>query len=636
MSRLFWFVIVNLFFGFSLARAQSLPRVNVLHTSDLHSHFTSRQSDRGLGGYARLKSKITQLRGQRSNTLLLDSGDWSEGTIFFTLGSGVQSQKMLDKFGYDAVVLGNHDWLVGPNQMYDTFVSSGIQTPILSANLNFSNLSPQVPLGNFIKPYIIKEMNGVKVGIFGLSTFQLMYDSYFEPVKIKDPVRPALATVQYLRNVEKCQMVILVSHLGLLQDKVVAAAVPGINLILGGHDHRLTMKPEMMSGVPIVHIGEWGKYLGDYQLELQNDGSTKLVSHIIHPIDASVKEDAEVKAMVSDSMKLVEQEFNEPVFTDHIVTSEVDLNVSHGAFSNDLMGQWMVDAVREAGGGEIGIDSPLFASSMIKRGQVNTSDIFDLAPHIYVANKHKAWTVQTYDVKGYTLRALLSVFVKAKLPFNFSNMSLVVDLQATDPVKEIQVGGKALNLIKTYKISSSPGVLEVFRRLKTMGVPIGPRSWTDTGLEIWRVVRADLLKRTPIRMGQYLLEPRVRSKAPDMMVGAEFLKFEETGNMVRVSFHVFNAGLTSAKIPETMIRVDRTPMDSLDDNWEVFTASNRTDKTELAPGESAEMFMEWPLTKSLQGSWFYPIEIIVGTAAGEQITGNNKVVSHLELVTLVD
>jgi 5'-nucleotidase / UDP-sugar diphosphatase len=636
VSRLFWFVIVNMIFGFSLAQAQSLPRISVLHTSDLHSHFTSRQSDRGLGGYARVKSKITQLRGLRANSLLLDSGDWSEGSIFFTLGSGVQSQKMLDKFGYDAVVLGNHDWLVGPTQMYDTFVSSGIQTPVLSANLNFDNLSPQVPLGNFIKPYIIKEVNGVKVGIFGLSTFQLLYDSYFEPVKIKDPVRPALSTVQYLRNVEKCQIVILVSHLGLPTDKIVANTVPGIDLILGGHDHILTKQAVMSGGVPIVHIGHWGQYLGDYQLELQTNGSTKLVSHIVHPIDTNIKEDAEIKAMVSDSMRLVEQEFNEPMFSDHVVTTEVDLNVSHNALSNDVMGRWIVDSIREAGGGEIGVDSPLFASSMIKRGQVNSSDIFDLTPHIYVANQHKAWTILNYEVKGYTLRALLSVFVKAKQAVNLSNVTMVVDLKATDPVKDIKVGGKGLNLLKSYRVSSNPGVYEIFKRLKSFGVAIGPQTATDTGLEVWRVVRENLVKRSPIRMGQLTLDPRVRSKAPDFLVGAEYLKFEESGNMIRVTFQVFNAGLTGAKIPETSVRVDRTPMDSLDNNWEVFIASNRSGKTELQPGESAEMYLEWPVAKSIQGLWFYPIEITVGTAPGEQILTNNSVVSHLELVTLVD
>lgn len=636
MRRLFWFVIVNLFFGFHFARAQELPRISVLHTSDLHSHFTARQSDRGLGGYARLKSKITQLRGERANTLLLDSGDWSEGSIFFTLGSGVLSQKMLDKFGYDAVVLGNHDWLVGPNQMYDTFVNSGIQTPVLSANLNFNDLSPQVPLSNFIKPYIVKEMNGVKVGIFGLSTFQLIYDHYFKPVKIKDPVRPAIATVQHLRKVEKCDIVILVSHLGMLTDKVVAASAPGIDLILGGHDHALTKKPEMVAGVPIVHVGHWGQHLGDYQLELQTDGSTKLVRHTLHQIDTSIKEDAEIKAMVNESMNLVEQEFKEPVFSDKIVMSEVDLNVSHKALANDVLGRWIVDAIREAAGSDVAADSPLFASSMLKRGLINSSDIFDLAPHIYMAQEHKAWTIHNYEVKGYALRALLSVFVKARLAVNLSNVTMVVDLNATDPIKEIKVGGKGLNLLKTYRMASNPGVLEVFKRLTTFGIPIGPKTSEDTGIEVWRVVREALVKRSPILTGQLALEPRVRTKVADFMVGAEFLKFEETGNTVRVVFQVFNAGMTSAKIPSATVKVDRTPMDSLDENWEVFSATNRSAKTELAPGESVEMEMEWPVAKSIQGTWFYPIEITVGSAPGEQILHNNTVISHLELLTLVD
>jgi len=616
--------------------AQTLPRVTVIHTSDLHSHFTARQSDRGLGGYARLKSKITQLRGERPNALLLDAGDWSEGTIFFTLGSGVQTEKIMDKFGYDAMVLGNHDWLVGPNQMYETFLNSGLKTPVLSANLNFSDLSPQVPLRNFIKPYIVKEVGGVKVGIFGLSTFQLIFDHYFSPVKITDPVRPAIEMVNYLRRFEKCQIVIALTHLGFAQDKIIAETVSGIDLIVGGHDHSLFKKPKYVNGVPIVHIGSWGEYIGDYQLELQPDGKTKLVSHIVHQIDNSIKDDAEIAGMVNESIDAIDKKFETAAFSDSIAFSDVDLNVSHRALANDLMAQWSVDAMRTAAQAEIAVDSPLFASSQIKRGFIHTSDVFDLFPHIYVDRNHKAWTIHTYEVSGYTLRALLSLLVKFKLPLNLSNAQIVVDMKSKDPIESILIGGQKLNLFRKYLIASNPGVLELFKRLKSLGVPIGPKVWTDTGLEVWRVVKVDLVRRSPIHAKDLPFEPRVRTVAPDFMVGNEYLRFEETASSVRVYFKVFNAGLTAAALPETKIRVDKTPLNALDDNWAEYRPSARGQKATLAPGESVEMYLEWPMGHALAGASLYPVEITVGSAPGEQNLTNNSMVSHLKVVTLID
>lgn len=624
--------------------AQTLPRITVLHTSDLHSHFTARQSPRGLGGYARLKSKITQLRGERSNTLLLDSGDWSEGTIFFTLGSGVQSEKIMDKFGYDAMVLGNHDWLVGPNQMYESFVNSGIKTPILSANLNFKNLSPEVPLQNFIKPYVIKEIGGVKVGIFGLSTFQLLYDHFFAPITITDPIRPALETVSYLRNVEKCQVVIALSHLGISQDRLVAKAVNGIDLIVGGHTHMLMTKPEVVNGVPILHIGQWGEYLGEYQLELQANGSTKLVTHRVHQVDYTIKEDAEIRAMVSESMQEIEHKFGNPVFNDRVAFSDVDLSVSTNALSNDVMGNWSVDAMRAAGGAEIAVDSPQFASSQIRRGLINTSDIFDLFPHIYVDQKQKAWTIHTYEVNGYTLRALLTLFVKFNLAINLSNVEMTVDMTAKDPIKSILVGGKKLNLFSSYKVASNPGVLDLFRKLKSLGVPIGPKTWTDTGLEVWRVVRDDLVRRSPISSDHILFEPKLRTVAPDLMIGTEFLKFEETPRTIGIRFKVFNAGLKAAPIPKAILRVDRTPLDSLDDNWAEYHPAPRTTATStralsetlIEPGSFVEMEVIWPITHAAAGTMFYPIEITIDSAVGEQNTKNNSLTSYIQVMTLID
>ncbi|MGE3973462.1 MAG: bifunctional UDP-sugar hydrolase/5'-nucleotidase [Bdellovibrionales bacterium] len=610
-------------------------KFTILHTSDLHSHFTSRQSVRGLGGFARLKTKIDQLRQTTPNTLLLDAGDWSEGNIFFTLDSGAQTQTLLQTFNYDALVLGNHDWLVGPNELYDAFLKANMKTPVISANLNFQGLSPQVPLEQVIKPYTIKYVGGKKIGILGLSTFQVIFDHFFAPVKIVDPFTTASNYVQHLRAVERCDVVIALTHLGYGQDKMLAR-IPGIDVIIGGHSHLLLKEPFYQNHVPIFHVGKWGEFLGEYEFNIADSGAISVTRHTLHHIDSSVPANPQVMQLVGLAEKKIEQQFGGPIFSDNVVFSEVELAIANDLFTNDWLGQLSVDALREVGQTDVAFDTPMFSSSDLLKGWNHTADLFNLFPHVYQNENKKAWTILTYNVRGYVLRALMSVFAKAKLPLKMSNLEMVIDHNKTDPIVSIKVGGQPLSLIQNYSISSTRGILDFFLRLREMGVPIGPKVWNDTGYEAWRVVANKLKSRSPITRETVKWKGSVRSLQPDLAILPEFVWVEEGGNDVRVKFRVHNSGLVPAEIPQAKIRIDLTPDNLLDEKWKNLAAISSTRTSEVPAGGEVVMEATWLLEEATSPNPNYPMQIEILPVPGENINTNNMLETTLRLITFVD
>ncbi|HEX4925281.1 MAG TPA: metallophosphoesterase [Bdellovibrionales bacterium] len=621
------------------AFAHAEPRITILHTSDLHSHFTNRQSPRKLGGYARVKSKIDELRKSNPNSLLLDAGDWSEGNIFFTLNSGEASQRMLEAFGYDAIVLGNHDWLVGPEELYDAFRSSGMSVPVLSANMDFSKLPKNIPLENHIKPYVIKHVAGKKIAILGLSTFQIIFDHFFRPAKPLDPIRPARRLVKYLREVEKADVVIALTHLGQETDAVLARLVPGLDLIVGGHSHVLYKKPRYVNGVPIVHVGLWGQHVGEYQLSIDLQGKVSLVDHMIHQVDEGTPENKQIRELTQGFESAVEQAFGSQVFKDNIVTTEVGLRtVKKDPFSNDILGHWAVDAIREATDAEVAFDSPMFASTQLFPGTVSTADIFNVYPHIYSKTNKDSWTIHTYEVRGIVLRMLVSVLLKAGVSFKISGGEIIVDARTGYNVRSFKIGGLEVEYFRLYKVASTRGILDVFRELRQWGLSLGPTEWKDTGKVMWREVARKLTSLTPITREKLQWEGRIRTVQPDLALNKEFIEIKQAGEKLHIKLRVLNGGLRRAGIPKLRVFADATPLNSVDDRWELLPMQAKIfqnqSRVSIQPGE----WMDFEAVVPLRSQWkgvFVPIIANIEPVLGEVSQANNTVTNDVEYLPAV-
>lgn len=252
-------------------------RLTILHTNDMHSRLDPFPDDglptAGRGGMARRATLIKQIRAESEHVLLLDCGDIWQGTPYFNFYGGELEYKLMSAMGYDAATFGNHDFDNGLEGIVKQLPHAGFE--FLIANYDFAG----TPLAGRFQPRRVFERGGVRVGVFGLgiALAGLVPDSKFGATKYLDPVATARAQVKALRETEKVDFVICLSHLGYsydtdkISDRRLAAQVAGMDLVLGGHTHTFLDAPQPVTGpggwrTVINQVGWAGLNLGRFDV----------------------------------------------------------------------------------------------------------------------------------------------------------------------------------------------------------------------------------------------------------------------------------------------------------------------------------------------------------------------------------
>lgn len=255
----------------------------ILHTSDTHSRIEpiaphAADPNAGMGGVVRRASFVKEYRKEHPNVLLLDCGDISQGTPYYNLFQGEVEVRAMNLMGYDAMTIGNHEFDFGLENMARLFRMANF--PVVCANYDVTG----TVLEGLVKPYTVIERDGVKIGVFGISPKLqgLVQADKCEGLVYKDPIAVAQEMTDLLRNKEHCDVVICLSHLGILSgadvagdyDNALVAKTRGIDLILGGHTHTYMEKPAIYKNadgkdVPIMHIGKSGVYVSETKLTLE-------------------------------------------------------------------------------------------------------------------------------------------------------------------------------------------------------------------------------------------------------------------------------------------------------------------------------------------------------------------------------
>jgi len=265
-----------------LERAAGETLITILHTNDTHSQIDPiPDSDKqwgGKGGVARRATLVKEVRSQNPNTLMVDAGDVFQGTPYFNFYKGEVEYKSMSLIGYDVVTLGNHD--------FDNGVDA-LAAAMKFANFEFVSTNYDVrgtPLESRVKPYAVRTFGDLRVGLFGLgiNPDNLVTPENFKGVKYLDPVGMARGVVRLLRDREKCQLVIGMSHLGYypnpkgneVGDTQVAALVSGIDFIASGHTHTFMEKPYLQKNPEgkdtiIFQVGKSGIYVGRVDFKLK-------------------------------------------------------------------------------------------------------------------------------------------------------------------------------------------------------------------------------------------------------------------------------------------------------------------------------------------------------------------------------
>lgn len=264
--------------------AQQSVGLNILQTSDTHSRIEpisphAADQSAGKGGVLRRVAFVEHYRAEHPGVLLFDCGDISQGTPYYNMFKGELEVKMMNLMKYDAMTIGNHEFDFGLENMARLFRLASF--PVVCANYDVSS----TVLEGLVKPYVVLQREGLRIGVFGLSPRLegLVQASNCQGVVYRDPIAAARETVEILRGREHCDVVICLSHLGMLGvasevpgDEALATGTSGIDVILGGHSHTFMEHPAVLLNaegreVPVMHTGKNGVYVGELKLILQKE-----------------------------------------------------------------------------------------------------------------------------------------------------------------------------------------------------------------------------------------------------------------------------------------------------------------------------------------------------------------------------
>ncbi|MGB5314908.1 MAG: metallophosphatase [Robiginitalea sp.] len=270
--------------GIQSCNSEPVRRITILHTNDVHSHIdpfpASHPTFPNLGGAARRAALIQSIRKENPDTLLLDAGDIFQGTPYFNFYGGELEFRLMNRMGYQAATLGNHDFDNGLSGLLAQLPNASFS--FLSANYDFDNTL----LEGRVNPYEVFVRNGVRIGVFGLGIELegLVLKELYGETLYQNPVEIAQDMSRILREEEHCDLVICLSHLGhryenpdRVSDQVLAAATDNIDLIIGGHTHTFMEEAEVAlnrqgKSVLIQQVGCYGIRLGRVDFELIPSG----------------------------------------------------------------------------------------------------------------------------------------------------------------------------------------------------------------------------------------------------------------------------------------------------------------------------------------------------------------------------
>ncbi|MCO5231696.1 MAG: metallophosphatase [Chitinophagales bacterium] len=276
-----------------IAKEKKEVNLTILHTNDTHSHLepfpANHKQFPGIGGVAARKALIDEIRNEGYPVLLLDAGDIFQGTPYFNFFLGEPELKAMSMMGYDAATLGNHDFDGGVENIYRQLFNANF--PILNSNYDFSN----TVLKDSIKSCEVFVKNGIRIGVFGLGVELdgLVPKDLYKGVVYNDPLSIANDVSTYLKRTKKCDLVILLSHLGYkynsdkISDIHIAENTNYIDIIIGGHTHTFMEKADVRKNkigedVMIHQVGWAGVQLG--RINVKFLGKFKKISSSTHTV----------------------------------------------------------------------------------------------------------------------------------------------------------------------------------------------------------------------------------------------------------------------------------------------------------------------------------------------------------------
>lgn len=273
-------LLLCLVFALSM-NAKGDKKVVILHTNDSHSCIYPLNENladtllAGRGGYLRRLNMIKEERAKNPKILLFDSGDFSQGSTYYTLFKGDVEVELMNQMKYDAATIGNHEFDFGMENMARIFKKC--QFPIVCCNYDFTGTAVE----GLVKPYVVIKRDGVKIGVFGVSPEMegLVAKDNCKGVKYLDPVKKCQEVIDILRKKEKVDVVVCLSHVGwdmngVIDEEDLISQLSGLDIVLGGHSHTYMedfeyVKDATGKKIPDSQNGKHALFVGKIEISLK-------------------------------------------------------------------------------------------------------------------------------------------------------------------------------------------------------------------------------------------------------------------------------------------------------------------------------------------------------------------------------
>lgn len=326
-------IVLPLMTGMQVWAKTEPKQLDILFTHDTHSHLNSfttivNGEKKEAGGFAKLKTLIDEHKKVNSDTLVLDGGDFSMGTLVQTVYDTEAAElRMLGQIGCDVTTLGNHEFdyqSKGLADMLNAAKNSGDTVPSLvlcnvdwdameEAGLSEGQKQIQSAFEKYqVKDYVVVQKGNIKIAVLGVFGKDALVCAPTCELVWKDPVKAAKQTVEKIKKKEKVDMIACVSHSGTWddadksEDEILAKEVPDIDLIISGHTHSQLDKPIQHGNTYIVSCGEYGKNLGTISMTQKDDGRWKATSYELIPVSDEVNPDETTQAKIDALMDTVD------------------------------------------------------------------------------------------------------------------------------------------------------------------------------------------------------------------------------------------------------------------------------------------------------------------------------------------
>jgi 5'-nucleotidase len=388
----------------------------ILHTNDMHSAFIglgpasdytpfTLNDDKTQGGYARLAGLIALRREARKDhgpVLVLDAGDYCMGTAFGAATREIGGElQLMSRMGYDATTFGNHEFDYGPEglgQSIGVAAKAGRIPAVLASNTSFAKQDTaladlqRLSRDGVIRRHLVIERNGIRFGLFGVIGKEAIFYANGGAVSFTDPIEAAREMVKVLRETEKVDVVIALSHGGLEKGKDgrytggddvhLAEAVPGIDVVIGGHSHTELQKAVIVNNrTPVVQTGKEVKNLGELVITLDS-GKLKVEYYRLYPIDDSIVGDR----AIGDEIEKLKKSVTAAVFASRGYSVDQPLaiipqdlpNTFTDIAASTILANLCTDAFRSATKADIGFSVNGLMRTGLTRGKSGVQTVYDI------------------------------------------------------------------------------------------------------------------------------------------------------------------------------------------------------------------------------------------------------------------